>query len=130
MIAQIIRSLLILIIISSSVGGIFYFFDPTLLTFIKSFILTAGIQILFFFIYNNVLRYIAKLNLEKESLQLAQLAEKNKIFIECQACKGTNDVSIDLTTENNFDCVHCSASNKVNIEYTTILPTKPIYEKQ
>ena len=129
MIIQIIRSLIILLTISSSVGGIFYFFDPTLLTFIKSFVLTIGIQIIFFFIYNNVLRYIAQLNLERESLQLAQLAEKNKIFIECQACKGTNDVSIDLTIENEFNCVHCSANNKVNIDYSTIIPTKPIYDK-
>lgn len=130
MIAQIIRSLLILIAISSSVGGIFYFFNPTLLTFIKTFIFTFCIQIIFFFIYNNVLRYIARLNLEKESLQLAQLAEKNKIFIECQSCKETNSVDIDLTKEENtFLCTHCNAENKVNITFNTILKTNIIYDK-
>ena len=129
MTAQIIRSLLLLIIISCSVSGIGYFFEPTLLTFVKYFVLTTGVQIIFFFVYNNILRYIARLNLEKESLQLAQLAEKNKIFIECQGCKNTNNVSIDLTQDNEFNCVHCGANNKVNIEFTTILPTKPIYDK-
>ena len=33
-----------------------------------------------------------------------------------------------LTKENNFKCEHCGANNKVNIEFTTILPTKPIYD--
>ena len=103
MIAQIIRSLLLLIIISCSVGGIGYFFEPSITTFAKFSILTAAVQIIFFFIYNNVLRYIARLNLEKESLQLAQLAEKNKIFVECQGCKEINNVDIDLTKENNFN---------------------------
>ena len=87
MIAQIIRSLILLIIISCSVGGIGYFFEPSITTFAKFSILTAAVQIIFFFIYNNILRYIARLNLEKESLQLPQLAEKNKIFVECQGCK-------------------------------------------
>ena len=129
MIAQIIRSLLLLIIISSSVGGIGYFFDTSLLTFVKYFILATGLQIIFFFLYNNVLRYIARLNLEKESLQLAQLAEKNKVFVECQGCKNTNSVDIDLTQENSFKCINCGAENKINIEFTTILPTNPIYDK-
>ena len=129
MIAQIIRSLLLLIIISSSVGGIGYFFDTSLLTFVKYFVQATGLQIIFFFLYNNVLRYIARLNLEKESLQLAQLAEKNKVFVECQGCKNTNSVDIDLTQENSFKCINCGAENKINIEFTTILPTNPIYDK-
>lgn len=129
MIAQIIRSLLLLIIISSSVGGIGYFFDTSLLTFVKYFVLATGLQIIFFFLYNNVLRYIARLNLEKESLQLAQLAEKNKVFVECQGCKNTNSVDIDLTQENSFKCINCGAENKINIEFTTLLPTNPIYDK-
>ena len=129
MMAQIIRSLLFLTIISSSVGGIGYFFDPSLTTFLKYSLLTTGIQIIFFLIYNNILRYIARLNIEKETLQLAQLAEKNKIFIECQACKNTNNVDINLTEENFFECTHCRAKNKVSIEFTSILPTNPIYDK-
>ena len=129
MIAQIIRSLIIVIITSSCAGGIYYFLTGELRDFLKAAILAASIQILFFFLYNNILRYIARLNLEKESIQLAQLAEKNKIFIECQGCKNTNNIDIDLTTENNFKCINCDAENKVNIEFTTILPTKPIYDK-
>ena len=130
MMVQIIRSILILLIISSSVGGIFYFFDPTLLTFVKAVVFATAVQLIFFFIYNNILRYIARLNLEKETLQLAQLAEKNKIFVECQACKNTNTVQIDLTAEqNNFTCIHCEAENKVTIDFNTVLPTKPIYDK-
>ena len=39
-----------------------------------------------------------------------------------------NSIDIDLSKENNFKCEHCGANNKVNIEFTTILPTKPIYD--
>lgn len=127
--AQIIRSLLILTLISCSVGGIFYFFNDTFSSFLKGTILALGVQVIFFFLYNNILRFIARMNIEKEALQLAQLAEKNKIFIECQGCKTTNSVNIDLSRENNFSCTNCGAENKINIEYSSILPTKPIYDK-
>ena len=129
MMAQITRSLLLLITISCSIGGIYYFFNPTFLSFLKATILAVGIQIIFFFIYNNILRYIARLNLEKEALSLAQLAEKNKIFVDCQGCKKTNSVNIELTEENNFICDKCGAENNINIEFTTTLPTKIIYDK-
>ena len=129
MMAQIIRSLLILTLISCSVGGIFYFFNDTFSSFLKGTILALGVQVIFFFLYNNILRFIARMNIEKEALQLAQLAEKNKIFIECQGCKTTNSVNIDLSRENNFSCTNCGAENKINIEYSSILPTKPIYDK-
>jgi len=129
MMAQIIRSLTLLILISSSVGGIYYFFSPTFISFIKAVILASAIQIIFFIIYNNILRYIARLQLEKEALSLAQLANKNKVLIECQGCKKMNSVDIDLSEENSFVCEKCSADNNVQIDISTILPTNIIYDK-
>ena len=129
MMAQIIRSLTLLILISSSVGGIYYFFNPTIISFIKASVLAAAIQIIFFIIYNNILRYIATLQLEKEALVLAQLANKNKILIECQGCKKMNSVDIDLSEENSFICDKCDADNNVQIDISSILPTNIIYDK-
>jgi len=129
MMAQIIRSLTLLIVISSSVGGIYYFFNPTIISFIKASVLAAAIQVIFFILYNNILRYIARLQLEKEALALAQLANKNKILIECQGCKKMNSVDIDLSEENSFICEKCSADNNVQIDISTILPTNIIYDK-
>ena len=126
---QIVKSLLILILISSSISGITVLFYPSLTTFIKVFIGVTGIQILFFFLYNNILRYIARLNLEKEALQLSQLAERNRIFAECQGCKTMNNVYVILTEENEFNCEQCDARNKIQIDINTILPTTPIYDK-
>lgn len=127
---QMIRSLLLLLTISCCVGGLYLFFtDGGYWDFLKGFILAISVQLLFFFAYNNLLRYIARLKLTTEALKLAQLAEKNKILIECQGCKETNSVDIDLTTENNFTCIHCNAENKINIEFTTVLPTNIIYDK-
>ena len=127
--AQIIRSLIYLIVISSSAGGIYYFFYPTISSFVKATILTAAVQIIFFILYNNILRFITRLNLEKEALSLAQLASRNKILIECQGCKKMNSVDIDLSEENSFICDKCSAENKVQIDISTILPTNIIYDK-
>ena len=126
--AQIIRSLIYLIVISSSAGGIYYFFYPTPLSFVKATILTAAVQIIFFILYNNILRYIARIQLEKEALLAAQLAAKNTVLIECSGCKKTNNVDIDLAEENNFTC-SCGAENKVVIDITSILPTNIIYDK-
>jgi len=128
MMAQIIRSLIYLIVISSSAGGVYYFFHPTLLSFTKATILTAAVQIIFFVLYNNILRYIARIQLEKEALLAAQLAAKNKVLLECSGCKKTNNVDIDLAEENSFTC-SCGAENKVVIDITSILPTNIIYDK-
>ena len=129
MMAQIIRSLTFLILISSSIGGIYYFFNPTTISFIRASVFAGAIQIIFFVIYNNILRYIARLQLEKEALSLAQLANKNKILIECQGCKKMNSVPIDLSEENSFICEKCGADNNVQIDISTILPTNIIYDK-
>lgn len=127
--AQIIRSLTLLILISSSIGGIYYFFNPTIISFIRASVFAGGTQIIFFILYNNILRYIARLQLEKEALSLAQLANKNKILIECQGCKKMNSVPIDLSEENSFICEKCGADNNVQIDISTILPTNIIYDK-
>jgi len=129
MTSQIVKSVLILILISSSISGITFLFNQSLTTFIKVFIGATGVQILFFFLYNNILRYIARLNLEKEAIQLSQLAEQNQVLAECQGCKVMNNVYVTLTEENEFNCEECNATNKIQIDISTILPTKPIYEK-
>ena len=110
-------------------GGVYYFFNPTLISFIQASIFACAVQIIFFILYNNILRYIARLQLEKEALSLAQLASKNMVMIECQGCKKVNNISIDLTEENTFDCDKCNAENKVQIDISTILPTNIIYDK-
>ena len=129
MMTQIVKSLLILILISSSMSGIIFLFYPYLTTFIKVFIATTGIQIFFFLLYNNILRYIARLSLEKDALQLSQLAETNRIFAQCQSCKAMNNVSVTLSEENEFECDECAAPNKIIIDISTVVPTKPIYDK-
>jgi len=126
---QIVKSLFIVFLISFSIGSIAVLFYPSITTFIKVIVATTGMQILFFFLYNNILRYIARLNLEKEALQLSQLAEQNRILAECQGCKKMNNVYVTLTDENEFICEDCDALNKITIDISTILQTTVIYEK-
>ena len=126
---QIVKSVLIVFLISISISSIAILFYPTLTTFLKVVIATTGIQLLFFFLYNNILRYIARLNLEKEVLQLSQLAEQNRVLVGCQGCKSTNNVYVTLTDENEFKCEECDALNKIQIDISTILQTTMIYDK-
>ena len=126
---QIIKSVFIVLLISISIGSITILFYPSLTTFLKVVIGTTGFQVLFFFLYNNILRYIARLNLEKEALQLSQLAEQNRILAECQGCKTMNNVYVTLTDENEFKCEQCDALNKIKIDISTILQTTMIYDK-
>jgi phage FluMu protein Com len=127
--SQIVKSLLIVFLISSSISGITFLFYPSFNTLIQVLIGITGLQILFFFLYNNILRYIARLNLEKEAIQLSQLAEQNRILAECQKCKKMNNVYITLTEENEFECDECDTINKIIIDINTVLPTKIIYDK-
>ena len=126
---QIAKSIFIVFLISISISSITILFYPSLTTFLKVVIGTTGIQLLFFFLYNNILRYIARLNLEKEALQLSQLAEQNRILAECQGCKAMNNVYVTLTDENEFRCEECDAPNKIKIDISTVLPTTMIYDK-
>ena len=126
---QIVKSVFIVLLISISISSIAVLFHPSLTTFLKVAPGTTGLQILFFFLYNNILRYIARLNLEKEALELSQLAEQNRILAECQGCKTMNNVYVILTDENEFKCEQCDATNKIKIDISTVLPTTMIYEK-
>ena len=126
---QIIKSVFIVLLISTSISSIAVLFYPSLTTFLKVVIGTTGIQLLFFFLYNNILRYVARLNLEKEVLQLSQLAEQNRILVECQGCKITNNVYVTLADENEFKCEECDSLNKIKIDISTILQTTMIYDK-
>ena len=126
---QIVKSVFIVLLISISISSIAVLFHPSLTTFLKVATGTTGLQILFFFLYNNILRYIARLNLEKEALELSQLAEQNRILAECQGCKTMNNVYVILTDENEFKCEQCDATNKIKIDISTVLPTTMIYEK-
>ena len=126
---QIVKSVFIVLLISISISSITVLFYPSLTTFLKVATCTTGLQILFFFLYNNILRYIARLNLEKGALELSQLAEQNRILAECQGCKTMNNVYVILTDENEFKCEQCDATNKIKIDISTVLPTTMIYEK-
>ena len=126
---QIIKSVFIVLLISTSISSIAVLFYPSLTTFLKVVIGSTGIQLLFFFLYNNILRYVARLNLEKEVLQLSQLAEQNRILAECQGCKSMNNVYVTLADENEFKCEECDSLNKIKIDISTILQTTMIYDK-
>lgn len=95
--------------------------------FYNIFIVTILGQIIFFYFYNNILKYIANLNIKKKEFELMKLLNDNNIFIECGACKSVNNTPINLSVDNLFECKKCGTVNKIDISYSTIVQTK-IYE--
>ena len=64
------------------------------------------------------------MKLEKENIEAIKLINTNNVLIDCEACRKLNSVKVNLTTSNEFECVHCKAENILNIEYKTIVKTK------
>lgn len=125
MISQVIKSLILVSLVSGVISYIL--FKNTTKSFIEWFAICSIIQFLFFYFYNNVISYTTRLRLEKENLETIKLINSNTILINCESCKKVNNVQIDLTSDNEFECTHCKTENILSIEYSTIAKTK-IYE--
>lgn len=125
MISQVIKSLILVSLVSGVISYIL--FKNTTKSFIEWFAICSIIQFLFFYFYNNVISYTTRLRLEKENLETIKLINSNTILINCESCKKVNNVQIDLTRDNEFECTHCKTENILSIEYSTIAKTK-IYE--
>jgi len=125
MISQILKSIILVSLVSSVISYIL--FKNTSKSFVEWFAICTIIQFLFFYFYNNVITFFTKLKLEKENIEAIKLINNNTILINCESCKKINNVKIDLSRDNEFNCTHCDTQNILNIEYTTIAKTK-IYE--
>jgi len=125
MISQVIKSLILVSLVSGVISYIL--FKNTTKSFIEWFAICSIIQFLFFYFYNNVISYTTRLRLEKENLETIKLINSNTILINCESCKKVNNVQIDLTRDNEFECTNCKTENILSIEYSTIAKTK-IYE--
>lgn len=122
---QILKSLLLVCIVSSTIAYIGY--KNTSKSFVEFFIISTVLQFIFFYFYNNIIAYITRLKLEKQNLDTIQLMNTNNVLIDCSSCKKTNNVRIVLTESNDFVCEHCKTENGLDIQFNTITKTK-IYE--
>ena len=83
MILQILKSLILLGLVSSTVA--YTGSEFTSLSFTKIFLFATAIQLIFFYFYNSIISYITRLKLEKENLETIQL-----INIEFKTITKTN----------------------------------------
>ena len=85
-------------------------------------------QFLFFYLFNSVYGNY----LSKKALQLATEFEKerskNERIVTCQ-CGGrsTQEVSLDPTKEQIYNCKECGKDIRINIFIDTTLVTTPVY---
>ena len=87
---QILKSLLLVCIVSSTIAYIGY--KNTSKSFVEFFIISTILQFVFFYFYNSIIAYVTRLKLEKQNLDTIQLMNTNNVLIDCSSCKKTNNV--------------------------------------
>lgn len=93
-----------------------------LMTFIISF--TA--QFIIFYLYNSYLELKAAKILRESRLKELELLSRITFTINCAACKQPNEVVINASIDNIFDCQHCKAKNSAYITAEAAVVTTPI----
>ena len=125
MIPQILKSLITVSVVSSTIAYIGY--RASTKSFVEIFAIATILQFVFFYFYNNIITYITRVKLESKNLETIQLMNTNNVLIECSSCKKMNNVRVVLSEKNEFACDHCKTENILDIQYNTITKTK-IYE--
>jgi hypothetical protein len=96
----------------------------------ESFIIygTAGFvgQYIVFYLYNSFLQYKAAKTIKENQLKELELLAKVTFTVNCAACKNANQVVINASTDNYFECEHCKAKNAVYISTEAALVTTPV----
>lgn len=106
-----------------------FFYDKTVISFIKYFVLAASIQCIFQYFFNQFLN--AKYSIELTKLE-ASLAQEENRFVKSLACpcylKNSQDVKIDINKDNKYKCNKCEKDISVLIDVNTAMATKPLDE--
>ena len=124
---EILKSILILTLVSTFVSGCFYFLN---FSFWPVFGLSFIFQIFIFNLFNNWKKQQAEI--EFESILNERIKEFSKQGIECvcpdENCNETTFVPITLNSDNLYDCPKCKKEIKVLIGVKTFLKTTPVDE--
>lgn len=121
---EIVRSLIIIIFISSSTGGVsYYYFNGS---FTGSFILTTIIQLSIAWYIKTYLSYRERKSVTELQQQMLTQIEQEATQAPCSHCGETNLIPISPQGDNDFVCLSCDQKNSVYVNITIAQPTVPV----
>jgi hypothetical protein len=123
MVFNICKSILITIVCSSAIGGIFYLFGGG---FTKAFLLSLiGIFVLGF-LFGQISETTAAINNKRLENDRIKEFVKQASIVNCSYCEESNFIPIRLDERNEFDCDKCKEKNAVHISVTSSRITTPL----
>lgn len=98
-------------------------------SFLVYFLASLGIQLVIYPIINQILLFVANLNIHK--WQLARLSEldRNIADLACASCGKINNVLINVAEDNEFECEHCKVKNSVLVQLYSAQKTNIVTKK-
>jgi len=118
-IGSILRSLVITCFVS---GGIAYFATAFNIDFIKAFILACLTQLAIW----QVINHFSNIKLKQIQQKGQEIEAMQFLPISCAGCKTSNMVPVRLDYKNSFECNDCKKTNSVYIDISTAMTTDPI----
>lgn len=120
---QILRSLVITSIISSTVSAVVW---TAGIEFWKPFVVMTVFQFVGFWLFNSYNQYNFKLKQTKLDNERIAEFSKQSLEAECAYCKTVNLVPVRFDVENDFSCINCNKPNAVYIGVTVTQKTTPM----
>ncbi len=120
---NIIRSLLIVAVVSSTVAGIFYLLDYS---FINVFLITSVSQLILGFAVSTIRD--AYININQKRLETEQIKHfaRQGAELQCAFCNTRVFAPIRLDEDNEFKCPSCENLNSVYVNITVARSTHPL----
>lgn len=91
---------------------------------VKGFIVTFFLQFIIFYFLNTKTESKIVTELEKENMKAIEMANTNYVLVDCQRCKGQNNIKVSIAEDNQFECTHCGAKNKILLNLDVALVTE------
>jgi len=119
-------SIIMTLVISGLFGIGAFFINPAFA--LGVFFISIGAILVITEPLNRILRAKSmekQLQVFERATKLAEVNSKQTIALECEYCKGVNNIPIKLNNENSFDCKECNSENKVLITFATTRTSTP-----
>ena len=108
------------LIIPCVVGLLCWLFGGPIL---KISVVSLLLQFPIFYILNSRASVKIATELEKENIKAIEMINTNYVLVDCQRCKGQNNVKVLIAEDNVFECQHCKAKNRISLDLSVALMT-------
>jgi hypothetical protein len=123
MVFNICKSLAITVICSTSIGGVFYFFDNG---FLKPFILSLIGILVMGFLFGQFTETNAVINNKRLENERIKEFVKQAALTNCAFCNEPNFIPIRLDERNEFICDKCDQKSVVHVSIAASRITTPL----